>query len=270
MIDELSVNFYRLSTLSADDRQKLLHQRAQDNLHDVEGVVSEIIAGVRERGDAALVEFAARYDGAQLHKGALQVSDDEFATAERSIEPRLREAMTQAVSNIRSHHISQLPAPSWMKEISPGVISGERVTPIASVGLYVPRGKGAFPSVMMMLCTPAVIAGVPEVVVCTPPAPDGTVDAASLVAARLCGVEKVFKVGGAQAIAALAYGTAAIPKVDKILGPGNQFVSAARRMLTVCCRPGATSWPKRICNSLRCISGCRGGVARASRRGGAR
>ncbi len=139
-----------------------------------------------------------------------------------------------------------------MKEIAPGVITGERTTPIASVGLYVPRGKGSFPSVMIMLCIPAVIAGVPEIVICTPPGPDGSVDPASLVAARLCGVENIVKVGGAQAIAAMAYGTGSVPKVDKILGPGNQYVTAARRILSGIVDPGPPAGPSEsviLCDS---------------------
>jgi histidinol dehydrogenase len=130
-----------------------------------------------------------------------------------------------------------------MKEVAPGVLSGERVTPIASAGLYVPRGKGSFPSVMLMLCTPAVIAGVPRLAVCTPPGPDGSVDAASLVAARICGVETVYKVGGAQAIAALAYGTETVHRVDKIVGPGNQYVSMAKRLVYGVVDPGPPAGP---------------------------
>ena len=130
-----------------------------------------------------------------------------------------------------------------MEELSPGVISGERVTPVASAGLYVPRGKGSFPSVVMMLSIPAVLAGVPRVAICTPPAPDGTVDAGSLVTARLCGVGEIYKVGGAQAIAAMAYGTETIARVDKIVGPGNQYVAAARRLVYGSVDPGAPAGP---------------------------
>jgi len=243
MLERARVNRYVLSDLSVDDRRRLLQQRAQDNLQDVEYAVSQIIDDVRLRGDSALLDLTSKFDGVSLKEDQIRVSVEEFDAAEKLISSQLRAALVQAIANVRSHHMSQLPPPSWMKEISPGVVAGERTMPIASVGLYVPRGKGSFPSVMVMLCTPAVIAGVPEVVACTPPGPDGSVDAASLVAARLCGVEKVVRAGGAQAIAAMAYGTGSVPKVDKILGPGNQYVSAARRMLSGVVDPGPPAGP---------------------------
>ena len=131
----------------------------------------------------------------------------------------------------------------WMDEVAPGQFAGEKITAIPSVGLYVPRGKGAFPSVMYMLCTPAVIAGVKNITVCTPPTPDGGIDAASLVAADICGVRNVYKAGGAQAIAALAYGTETIPKVVQVNGPGNPYVAAAKRLLSDIMNPGMPAGP---------------------------
>ena len=124
-----------------------------------------------------------------------------------------------------------MPHEQWFTEVAPGVMAGEKITPISSVGLYVPRGKGAFPSVMYMLATPARIAGVPRIVVCTPPGPDGEIDPASLVAADLCGVHEIYRLGGIQAIAALTYGTEHVARVHKITGPGNPYVSAAKRLL---------------------------------------
>lgn len=247
------INRYVLADLSDEERKSLLKQRAQNNLQDVREAVEGVVEAVRSRGDLALVELTRQFDGAELDVNGLRVSSEEFDQAEELISASVRAALVQAIANVQSHHRSQLPPPSWMKEISPGVISGERVTPIASVGLYVPRGKGSFPSVMIMLCTPAVIAQVPEVVVCTPPAADGSVDAASLVAARLCGVDNVVKVGGAQAIAAMAFGTMSVPKVDKILGPGNQYVTAARRILSGVVDPGPPAGPSEsvvLCDSL--------------------
>jgi histidinol dehydrogenase len=141
------------------------------------------------------------------------------------------DAIRQAHENIERFHSEQMPEPMWFTEVQPGIMAGEKVTPVASTGLYVPRGKGAFPSVMMMLATPAKVAGVPRVVVVTPPTPEGHADAASLVAAEICGVEEVYVVGGMQAVAALAYGTETIPKVSKIIGPGSSYVSAAKRLL---------------------------------------
>ncbi|MBO0795310.1 MAG: histidinol dehydrogenase, partial [Ktedonobacteraceae bacterium] len=136
-----------------------------------------------------------------------------------------------AIRNVRTFHERQMPHEQWFTQVAPGVMAGEKVTPISSVGLYVPRGKGAFPSVMYMLAAPASIAGVPRIVVCTPPGPDGEIDPASLVAADLCGVHEIYRLGGAQAIAALAYGTSTVAPVRKITGPGNPYVSAAKRLL---------------------------------------
>lgn len=130
-----------------------------------------------------------------------------------------------------------------MDEHTPGVISGERVIPVASAALYVPRGKGSFPSVMMMLAIPATLAEVPRIVACTPPGPDGSIDAATLVAAKLCGIDRIYKMGGAQAIAALAFGTQSVERVDKIVGPGNQYVSAAKRLLYGSVDPGPPAGP---------------------------
>lgn len=252
MTEQIEINRYVLAELSHERRRQLLQQRAQNNLQDVEATVQQVLAAVRSDGDTALVQLTRRYDGAELSESQMRVSDEEFDIADKLVSADLRVALIQLIRNVRNHHQSQLPSPSWMKEIVPGVIAGERVTPIASVGLYVPRGKGSFPSVMIMLCIPAVIAGVPEIVVCTPPGSDGSVDPASLVAARLCGVENIIKVGGAQAIAAMAYGTDNVPKVDKILGPGNQYVTAARRILSGLVDPGPPAGPSEsvvLCDS---------------------
>jgi histidinol dehydrogenase len=252
MAGHMKVNHYVLAQLSREQRSQLLQQRAQDNLQDVETTVRQVVATVRSGGDAALVQLTRQYDGVELRQNQLRVSAEEFDRADKLVSKDLRAALVQAIRNVQNHHHAQLPPPSWMKEIAPGVIAGERVTPLSSVGLYVPRGKGSFPSVMIMLCIPAVIAGVPEIAVCTPPGADGSVDPASLVAARLCGVENIVKVGGAQAIAAMAYGTDSVPRVDKILGPGNQYVTAARRILSGVVDPGPPAGPSEsviLCDS---------------------
>jgi histidinol dehydrogenase len=236
------INQYVLSGLPPDARAALL-RRAQAHLDGIMPMVQQIVAAVRERGDEALIGYAATYDGAEICPGEIQVTDDEFSAAEEAVAPALRYALEQAVQNIRRHHERQLPPPTWMEELSPGAISGERYTPIASVGLYVPRGKGSFPSVMIMLGVPAVLAGVPTISVCTPPGGDGAIDAATLVAARLCGIDRVYKVGGAPAIAALAYGTQTIDRVEKIIGPGNRWVAAARRLVYGDVNPGAPAGP---------------------------
>lgn len=236
------INRYVLSELSPEARQSLLI-RAQGDFESVEGRTREIIDDVRARGDEALIEYAQKFDGARLDRESLVVTEEEFAEAERLVAPPLREAIEQAVANVRAHHRAQVPPKSWMEEHTSGVISGERVVPVASAALYVPRGKGSFPSVMMMLAVPATLAEVPRLVACTPPGRDGTIDAATLVAARLCGVRRIYKMGGAQAIAALAFGTDTVQRVDKIVGPGNQYVSAAKRLLYGSVDPGPPAGP---------------------------
>ena len=237
-----NINLIRLSGLPPAARQQLL-ARAASELEAVEPLVREIIGQVRQRGDDAVVEYTERFDGAALTPATMCVSPAEFAAAERALDGELRAAIETAIEQVRHHHRQQLGGDGWMTRTPAGAISGERVTPIESVGLYVPRGKGSFPSVVMMLCVPAVLAGVPTVVICTPPGPDGRVDAASLVTARLCGVENIVKAGGAQAIAALAFGTGQVPRVRKILGPGNLYVLAAKRLVYGHVDPGPPTGP---------------------------
>lgn len=236
------VNRYPLATLPERERRVLM-QRVRADYSGVEADVRAIVADVRERGDAGLLAQTARLDRVELTADQLRVSEAEFAAAEAAVSPEVRRALENAIANIQHHHRAQLPQESWMQEVRPGVLVGERWTPIASVGLYVPRGKGSFPSVMTMLCAPAVIAGVPEIAVCTPPGPDGTVDAASLVAAALCGVRTIYKMGGAQAIAAFAYGTETVRRVEKIIGPGNEYVSTAKRLVYGEVDPGLPAGP---------------------------
>lgn len=224
------IHFYELATLDPAQRKRLL-RRAEIQIDELLEYVRPIVADVRERGDKALLEFAAKFEHVQLDQARLRVSREEIAEAHVKLDPRVKQAIEYAIKNVRSFHEKQMPHEQWFTEVTPGVMVGEQITPITSVGLYVPRGKGSFPSVMYMLATPASIAGVPRIVVCTPPAPDGSVDAATLVAADLCGVHEIYRVGGAQAIAALAYGTQSIARVHKITGPGSGYVSAAKRLL---------------------------------------
>ncbi len=224
------IHFYELSTLDAAQRVRLL-RRAEIQIDALVERVHPIVQGVRERGDEALVEFTARFDRVQLSPGRLRVSREEIEHAHQALDASVRAAIEHAIRNVRTFHERQMPHEQWFTQVAPGVMAGEKISPITSVGLYVPRGKGAFPSVMYMLATPASIAGVPRIVVCTPPGPGGEVDPASLVAADMCGVHEIYRVGGAQAIAALAYGTASIARVHKITGPGSGYVSAAKRLL---------------------------------------
>jgi len=206
-------------------------RRAETQIDELIERVRPILQNVRLRGDEALLEYTERFDRVQLTADRLRVSRAEIEQAHQELDLSVREAIEQAIGNVRAFHERQMPHEQWFTEVSPGVVAGEKITPISSVGLYVPRGKGAFPSVMYMLATPASIAGVPRIVVCTPPGPDGEVDPATLVAADLCGVHELYRVGGAQAVAALAYGTASIARVHKITGPGSGFVTAAKRLL---------------------------------------
>ncbi len=224
------IHFYELATLNASQRQRLL-RRAETQIDELIERVRPIVQAIRERGDEALVELTKRFDRVQLTPQQLRVSREEIEQAHQTLDPSVRAALEHAIHNVRTFHERQMPHELWFTEVAPGVIAGEKITPISSVGLYVPRGKGAFPSVMYMLATPAHIAGVPRIVVCTPPAPDGSVDPASLVAADLCGVHEIYRIGGAQAIAALAYGTSTIARVHKITGPGSGYVAAAKRLL---------------------------------------
>src|SRR6516165_2916432 len=224
------IHFYELSTMDASQRVRLL-RRAELQIDELAERVRPIIQAVRNRGDEALIELTARFDRVQLSTDRLRVSHVEIEQAHRALDPAVREAIEHAIHNVRTFHERQMPHEQWLTEVEPGVMAGEKITPITSVGLYVPRGKGAFPSVMYMLATPASIAGVPRIVVCTPPGPDGIVDPASLVAADLCGVHEIYRIGGAQAIAALAFGTQTIKRVHKITGPGSGYVAAAKRLL---------------------------------------
>ena len=194
----------------------------------VEGVVSDIIADVRRRGDEALYDYTARFDKAEL--SALQVSADEIAAAAASVEPSFIAILEKAAENIKKFHMAQK-RQSFILNDTDGVVIGQKIIPVDRAGLYVPGGTAAYPSTVLMDAIPAKIAGVREVVMVTPPSADGRVNPYILAAASVAGVDKIFKVGGAQAIAALAYGTQSVPKVDKIVGPGNAFVAEAKKQV---------------------------------------
>lgn len=239
----MHINYWKLSELSASERVKIL-RRAEADINDVTDTVRDIIEAVRLRGDAALIEYAQKFDNANI-SGGLKATDEDFEKAYASLEPEVIEAIRFCAENVRIHHQQQMDRVErqWLEEVRPGQYAGEKITAIPSVGLYVPRGKGSFPSVMYMLCMPAIIAGVKEIVVCTPPTPEGGIDAASLVAADICGVRSIYKAGGAQAIAALAYGTETIPRVSQVNGPGNPYVAAAKRLLSSVMNPGMPAGP---------------------------
>jgi histidinol dehydrogenase len=193
--------------------------RTEADLSGYLGAVQDIIDEVRRNGDAALVRYARELDHVVPTTFDLQVTAAEFAAAEAAIDTDVRTAIGYAANNIRRFHAAQKPPPiAWM-EVRPGAFAGDRFMPIDSVACYVPRGKGAFPSVVMMTAIPAVVAQVPNICIITPPGPDGRVDAGTLVAARLAGVERIYKCGGAQGVAAVAFGTHSVPRCEKIIGP---------------------------------------------------
>lgn len=240
-----SVNFIELANLSAQQRQRLL-QRTEADLSDYEAKVRPIIAAVRSDGDEALARFAREFDKSPVAAGEIAATAADFDAAERKLEPEVREAMAFAAQSIRKFHADQKPEEMWLHEIRPGAFAGDRSTPIPSVACYVPRGKGAFPSVALMTTIPAKVAGVGDVAIVTPPGPDGKIDAATLVAARMAGVDKVFKAGGAQAVAAVAYGTRTIPRYSKIIGPGSPWVAAAKRLLAHVIDTGTPAGPSEV------------------------
>ncbi len=221
----MSLSLLEWSSLSADERRAALRRPAQADTDGLHRRVNEIIKDVRTRGDQALLDLTERFDGVKLK--ALEADAAEFAAADTALNAEQRAALERAISNVRRFHEAQLGTPLRI-ETSPGVICERHFRAIDAVGLYVPAGVAPLPSAAIMLAVPASIAGCPTRIICTPPRKDGTADPAVLVAAKLCGVERVFKVGGAQAIAAMAYGTASIPKVDKVFGPGSAWVTAAK------------------------------------------
>ena len=226
----MKINVFELDKMSEEQIGKVL-RRSETDIEQYQEAIRPVIEDVAKKGDAALVEYCKKFDKVDLSASAIKVTEEEFEAAEKSLDPEIKEVIRISHANIRKFHEAQMPEDVWFANIDDGIVAGEKITPITSVGIYVPRGKGSFPSVMLMLCVPAVIAGVPQVIVCTPPTPEGGVDDASLFTARLCGVKDVYKVGGAQAIAAMAFGTETVPKVNKALGPGSIYVSAAKRLL---------------------------------------
>lgn len=214
--------------LDASARRDALTRPVQVVAQGTREAVAAVIDAVRGHGDAALRDLTLRFDRVGLER--FEVAEAEFAAAETAVAPELRQAMAEAAARIEAFHRAGM-ASGYALETAPGVVCERIVRPVPRVGLYVPAGSAPLPSTALMLCVPARLAGCREVVLCTPPRADGSADPAVLVAARLAGVARVFKLGGAQAIAAMAFGTASVPKVDKIFGPGNAYVDEAKRQV---------------------------------------
>jgi histidinol dehydrogenase len=228
---ELKINIHEWSKLNGRQRETLCRRVEAAIPPEVMNTAREVIEAIDREGDAALLRYTQTYDGADLRRLPLRVTAEEFRDAERALGEDLRRAIEFSIENVRRFHEKQRPGCLELCEIRPGVFAGHRWAPIPSVGLYVPRGRGSFPSVMYMQAIPAVIAGVQRIAAISPPDREGRVDPACLYAARICGVEEVYRVGGIQGIAALALGTEGIARVDKILGPGSLYVAAAKRAL---------------------------------------
>ena len=232
----MSIHLFTWSQTNGADRDALLRRPAVADDATIRSGTTAIVNAVRERGDTALREFTRKFDGAELND--LRASDDEVELAQAALTPKQLAAIDLAIENVRHFHLAQVPTATRV-ETMPGVVCERYSHAIDAVGLYVPAGTAPLPSAAIMLAVPADIAGCPVRVLCTPPRPDGTADPAVLVAATRAGVSDIYKVGGAQAIAAMAYGTGTIPKVSKIFGPGNAWVTCAKTL--VCTEPAGAA-----------------------------
>ena len=221
----------RIQKLNSDTKKNLLEdllKRSPNNYGQYEASVKEILDKVKEEKDAAVFAYTAKFDGAELTADTIEVTDAEIEEAYAQVDDTLLTVIRKAKDNIESYHAKQRQN-SWFDSKPDGTILGQKITPLHGVGVYVPGGKAVYPSSVLMNVMPAKVAGVDEIIMVTPPGKNGKVSPNTLVAAKEAGVDKIYKVGGAQAIAALAYGTESIPKVDKIVGPGNIYVALAKK-----------------------------------------
>lgn len=221
----------RIVTLTPETRKNLMEdllKRSPNSYGEYEGRVHEIIEAVRRDRDRAVLSFTEKFDGARLTPETIKVTPEEIQEAYEQVDPKLLDVMRKALINIRAYHEKQRQY-SWFDSREDGVLLGQKVTPLSSVGVYVPGGKAAYPSSVLMNVIPAKVAGVRQIVMTTPCNREGKVNPATLAAAKEAGVTDIYKVGGAQAVAALAFGTESIPKVDKIVGPGNIYVALAKK-----------------------------------------
>lgn len=221
----------RIVKLTEDNKKDLLNKllkRSTQSYPEYEKTVAEIIDNIKTNGDKALFEYTLKFDKFELTKDNIRVTRDEIAAAYKELDAEYVEVIKKAKENIRDYHEKQV-RQTFITTKPDGSILGQRISPIASAGTYVPGGKAAYPSSVLMNIVPAKVAGVEKIVMVTPPGKDGKINPGTLVAADIAGVDEIYKVGGAQAIAALAFGTESVPKVDKITGPGNIFVALAKK-----------------------------------------
>lgn len=214
-----------------EEEKRFVLKRSESDITEIMKTAREVSDDVRKNGDEAVLRYTEKFDRVKLTADTIKVTREEIDAGYARLDSKTKEAIAYAANNIRTFHAKQLPEEMWFTEVDKGLMVGEKATPIVDVCLYVPRGKGSFPSVLLMLALPAVVAGVEKIVVTTPPNEQGGVDDAILGAAKICGITEIYKCGGIQAVAAVAYGTQTIPKCHKIIGPGNTYVTAAKRVL---------------------------------------
>lgn len=238
-------NIYELSKMTKEQYDFIL-KRAETDITEQMKIAKEVSDDIRERGDKAVLEYTAKFDHVELTADTMRVTKEEIEAGYNRLDKETREAIEYAYKNIYDFHEKQLPEEMWFTMVDDGLMVGEKTTPIVDVCLYVPHGKGSFPSVLCMLGIPAVVAKVPRIVVVTPPNEKGEVDDAILCAAKIIGIDEIYKVGGIQAVAAVAYGTETIPKCHKIIGPGNSYATAAKRVLANSIDAGLPAGPSEI------------------------
>lgn len=224
------MNVYKLSEISPE-KLDFIMKRAELDITEQMKLAKEISDEVKKDGDKAVLKYTEKFDHVALSPDKIKVTPEEIEAGYNNLDAETREAIEYAYKNIYDFHEKQLPEEMWFTNVDKGLMVGEKTTPIVDVCLYVPRGKGSFPSVMLMLGVPAAVAKVPHIRVITPPNEDGNVDDAILCAAKVIGISEIYKAGGIQAVAAVAYGTETIPKCHKIIGPGNSYATAAKRVL---------------------------------------
>ncbi len=241
----MTPNIYELGKMTKEQYDFIM-KRAELDITEQMKIAKEVSDDIRVRGDEAVLEYTKKFDRVELTADTIKVTQEEIEAGYERLDKETREAIEYAYKNIYDFHEKQLPEEMWFTMVDDGLMVGEKTTPIVDVCLYVPHGKGSFPSVLCMLGIPAVVAKVPRIVVVTPPNEKGEVDDAILCAAKIIGINEIYKVGGIQAVAAVAYGTETIPKCHKIIGPGNSYATAAKRVLASHIDAGLPAGPSEV------------------------
>lgn len=231
--------------LSREEKEFVL-KRAELDISEQMKLALEVSEDIRKHGDESVLKYTEKFDHVTLSKDHIKVTQEEIDAGYERLDATTRDAIAYAAKNIRDFHEKQLPEEMWFTNVDEGLMVGEKTTPIVDVCLYVPRGKGSFPSVLLMLGIPAIAAKVPKIVVVTPPNEEGNCDDAILAAAKIIGITEIYKVGGIQAVASVAFGTETIPKCHKIIGPGNSYATAAKRVLSSYIDAGLPAGPSEV------------------------